>query len=225
MPKDLDLKKIKESKKNSTKNKIKIAKNNSTDYFSANDFFLTDDEKRLCVLLAKKSIIFYLENNSLLKLGEKEVSSLPKKLLEKKACFVTLKIGEELRGCIGNLEAVQPLYIDIIENSFNAAFRDPRFFPLKQKEFDELEVEVSILTDPVDLSYSSANDLLKKIVAGEDGLIISKNYSKATFLPSVWEELPKKEDFLSHLCLKAGLASEEWKKGTLKIKRYYAIKA
>lgn len=213
-----------ESKKRFEENKARTNNFASLSYPKAKDFFLNDDEKKLCISLAKKSIEFYLESNHLLELSEKEVSSLPKNLLEKKACFVTLKIDKELRGCIGNLEAFQPLYLDIIQNSFNAAFRDPRFFPLTRKEFRETDIEISILTDPIDLSYSNVNDLLEKIVVGEDGLIISKNHSKATFLPSVWEDLPKKEDFLSHLCLKAGLQSDEWMKGTLKIKKYSAIK-
>jgi AmmeMemoRadiSam system protein A len=189
------------------------------------EFDLTKSEKDFCIKLARESIEFSLKNEGVLKLSEHEHNLLPEKLLEKKACFVTLTINKKLKGCIGHLVAFQPLYKDIIENAYSAAFSDPRFETLTENEFDSVKVEVSILTDPIDLEYSDSNDLLKKIVMCNDGLIISKGYNSATFLPSVWEEINSKEEFLSHLCLKAGLLPNEWKLGNLKVKRYYSIKA
>jgi len=189
------------------------------------EFELSDSEKEFCVNLAKKSINFSLKNRGLLQLPEKEVSSLSKKFLEKKACFVTLMINKNLRGCIGHITAIQPLFKDIIENARLAAFSDPRFNPLNGTEFNSITIEVSILTNPIDLEYSDSSDLLKKIVKGKDGLIISKGYNSATFLPSVWDEINSKEEFLSHLCLKAGLLPNEWKLSHLRVKRYHSIKA
>jgi len=188
------------------------------------EFSLNAKEKKFCLELAKKSVEYSLRNDCLLKLDEKEMKKVPKKLLEEKACFVTLMIGKELRGCIGHLTSFQPLYKDIIENAYAAAFSDPRFVSLRKEEFSSLAFEISVLTDPVGFDFSSAEDLLKKISPEKDGLIISKGFNQATFLPSVWEQLPKKEDFLRHLCMKAGLTPDEWQKPGLRVKKYRTIK-
>ncbi|MCX6800898.1 MAG: AmmeMemoRadiSam system protein A [Candidatus Diapherotrites archaeon] len=185
-------------------------------------FSLNEKEKKFCVSLARKSIEYFFSGGALLKLSEKVV---PKNLLEEKACFVTLTNGSELRGCIGHLDAMQPLYLDIIENAVNAAFQDSRFNPLSKNELSDLKIEVSVLTDAVEMKFSSPADLLKKIVAGKDGLIIRKGFRSATFLPSVWEEIETKEEFLSHLCLKAGLAPDEWVRLGMRVFRYGAILA
>jgi len=188
-------------------------------------FSLNNKEKDFCVALARKSIQHFLENNFSLELGEAEIKKLPKKLLEKKACFVTLKINERLRGCIGHLSASQSLFLDIIENAYNAAFEDSRFPILNKNEFEKVTVEVSVLTDPEDLLFSDEKNLLEKIRPEIDGLILRKGRCSATFLPSVWEELTDKEQFLSQLCAKAGMSPNEWRLPGLKVQRYEAIKA
>ena len=81
-------------------------------------------------------------------------------------------------------------------------------------------MEISILTDPKPLIYSDAEDLLKKLRSGIDGVILKKGYRQSTFLPQVWEQLPEKEDFLNHLCLKAGLDRNAWRKGDLEVSTY-----
>jgi len=186
---------------------------------------LNNKEKQFCVALARRSIDHFLNMPALLSLSKEELSKVPKKLLEEKACFVTLMKHGELRGCIGHLEKVQALYADIIDNSVNAAFRDPRFARVERAEFPLLKIEVSILTDPAPLVFSGAKALIKKLRAGKDGLIITKGRHSATFLPSVWEELPKKEDFLGNLCLKAGLPAQAWKEPGFGVQRYETIKA
>jgi len=185
-------------------------------------FSPSDTDKKFCITLARKSIEYYLKSHVSLWVDE-EV--MPKKLKEKKACFVTITIDSRLRGCIGHLKAIQELYLDIIENATSSAFSDPRFPKLKQEELSKIKVEVSILTDPTPLTYTDSADLLKKIKVGKDGLIIKKGYNSATFLPSVWEQIPLKENFLSHLCVKAGLDVNEWRSGSLKVEKYEAIKA
>ncbi|MFA6065500.1 MAG: AmmeMemoRadiSam system protein A [archaeon] len=223
------------------------------------EFNLTSLEKKACIELARKSINYFFHDESQLKLNETEISLLPKKLLEKKACFITLTIKESgeasgatrhtsrdqakqsfadpekqklfsepgwrLRGCIGHLSAIQPLYKDIIENSLSAAFSDPRFPGITQSEFKNIKIEVSILTDPFDFEFKTSKELLNSLVVGKDGLIIKKGYHSATFLPSVWDEIKSKEEFLSHLCQKAGLLPNEWTKQGIKVQKYYAIKA
>jgi AmmeMemoRadiSam system protein B/AmmeMemoRadiSam system protein A len=134
--------------------------------------------------------------------------------------FVTLKMDDQLRGCIGSLSASEPLVTGVRGNAINAAFHDPRFSPLSQKELDRVHIEVSVLTEPVDLAYHDADDLLAKLRPGIDGVILKKGYASATFLPQVWEQLPRPEQFLTHLCMKAGLSGGQWRKGDLQIKIY-----
>jgi len=128
-------------------------------------------------------------------------------LLEKGAAFVTLttKGNDHLRGCIGSLVAHRKLYDDIIENAKNAAIHDPRFVALSEDEFHAIDVEVSILTSPKLLVYSSIEDLKSKIRVGIDGVILKYGRNQATFLPQVWEQLPSFEFFFSSLCKKLGM--------------------
>jgi AmmeMemoRadiSam system protein A len=134
--------------------------------------------------------------------------------------FVTLKIHGDLRGCIGSLIGTDTIVEGVRENAINAAFGDPRFPPLSSSEFDAVEVEVSVLTEPQPLEYSDAADLLAKLRPGVDGLIIRQGLAGATFLPQVWEQLPDPQQFLAHLCLKAGLAMDAWQRGTLSVMTY-----
>ncbi len=185
-------------------------------------FSLNENEKRACVVLARKAIKYYLDSKKLFEIDAEKVSE---KLRESKASFVTLTKNGQLRGCIGHLEAQQPLYKDIIESAVSAAFQDNRFSPVEEKELEEIRIEVSVLTDPVELKFSSPKELLEKIVLGKDGLIIQRGYYNATFLPSVWGEIKTKKEFLGYLCLKAGLAQDEWKKPGIKVFKYGVIKA
>jgi AmmeMemoRadiSam system protein A len=134
--------------------------------------------------------------------------------------FVTLTIEGQLRGCIGTLEGREPMVEGVKHNAINAAFHDPRFPALTKRELDKVHIEVSVLTDPKPLTYTDANDLLKKLRPGIDGVIITQGYASATFLPQVWEQLPDKEDFLAHLCMKAGLSSDVWKRTMLEVLTY-----
>jgi AmmeMemoRadiSam system protein A len=139
---------------------------------------------------------------------------------EQRGTFVTLKIRNQLRGCMGCLTPSETILEGIRRNAINAAFKDPRFPALTAPELAEAEIEISILTNPQDLEYSDGPDLLKKLRPKIDGAIISKGMARATFLPQVWEQLPRTEDFLAHLCRKAGLAADEWQKGELNVSIY-----
>ena len=126
-------------------------------------------------------------------------------LARKGAAFVTLNKGKSLRGCIGSIIAHQPLIDDIVHNARSAAFSDPRFNPLRLEEIDDtLMLEVSVLSDPVKIEYGDFNDLKSKIVPHKDGLILKYGQYQGTFLPQVWEQLPRVEEFLEHLSYKAG---------------------
>lgn len=127
-----------------------------------------------------------------------------------RASFVTLQIRGQLRGCIGHLEAVQPLVVDVAENAFAAAFRDPRFSPLTEIEWPDVELHLSVLTHPEPMTFEDEADLLDQLRPGEDGLVLQDGPNRGTFLPSVWESLPEPADFLAHLKRKAGLAANHW---------------
>ena len=134
--------------------------------------------------------------------------------------FVTLKIHGKLRGCIGSLTSTQTVWDGIKRNAVNAAFHDPRFAPLTPKELDQTEIEVSILTEPRPLEHRSGQDLTQKLRVNVDGVIIRQGHASATFLPQVWEQLPRPEAFLSHLCTKAGLPADAWQNPELEVLTY-----
>lgn len=138
----------------------------------------------------------------------------------RRGTFVTLKMHGQLRGCIGNLSAEDSVVEGVKRNAINAAFNDYRFSPLKADELKDVEVEVSILTDPKPLPHSGGKDLLAKLTPHKDGVIIRKGRAGATFLPQVWEQLPQPEEFLKHLCMKAGLPSDSWTSPDLEVSTY-----
>ena len=140
--------------------------------------------------------------------------------LNKRAVFVTLKRGGKLRGCIGNLIPTLPLWEGVRDNALNAAFHDHRFAPLAAEDLDSVIIEISVLTTPQRLPHRGGDDLLAKLRVGVDGVILKKDGRSATFLPQVWDQLPRPEDFLSHLCMKAGLTSDAWKISELEVLTY-----
>jgi AmmeMemoRadiSam system protein A len=149
------------------------------------------------------------------------LAEVPAELMDERASFVTLQLDGLLRGCIGMLEACRPLAEDVEQNARAAAFQDPRFPPVSRKEFEALEIHISVLSPPEELSFSSEADLLAQMRPGTDGLILEDGYHRGTFLPSVWEQLPDKGMFLAHLKLKAGLPESHWS-DTVKVFRYTA---
>ncbi|GAB6094551.1 AmmeMemoRadiSam system protein B [Desulfatiferula olefinivorans] len=134
--------------------------------------------------------------------------------------FVTLKIHDQLRGCIGNLSSDESVAEGIRRNALNAAFGDYRFSPLSDEEFDTVDIEVSILTEPAPLAHHGGRDLVSKLRPHVDGVIIRKGHAGATFLPQVWDQLPDAEDFLRHLCMKAGLPADAWTSEDLEVAVY-----
>lgn len=152
--------------------------------------------------LVKASIKSELNNTSYIDTSLKE--KYPE-LNEQRATFVTLNLEGNLRGCIGSLLPQRSLFDDIVSNAKAAAFEDPRFSPLTSEEFENIEIEISILSIPSILEYKDTEDLKSKLKIGVDGVILKDGIYQATFLPSVWEQLPTFELFFSHLCKKAGL--------------------
>ncbi|MBI5593558.1 MAG: AmmeMemoRadiSam system protein A [Deltaproteobacteria bacterium] len=165
------------------------------------------EDKRYLLQLARTVILDHL--------GEKTSALLPPRsspeFLEKRGCFVTLHANGRLRGCIGIIEPVTPLIAGIKENAIHAGFQDPRFSPVTLREMEKITIEISILTKPVPLVFKNADDLKKLLKPGVHGVILSRGYCRATFLPQVWEQLPETENFLGHLCQKAGMEKTCWK--------------
>jgi hypothetical protein len=131
-------------------------------------------------------------------------------LAQPAATFVTLKLADDLRGCIGSLKALRPLGVDVRENAIAAAFRDPRFPPLAVAEYEAVSVEVSLLSADERLSVRDEADLLTRLRPNVDGLVLEYGRHRATFLPQVWESLPEPRDFLVALKRKAGLPGDFW---------------
>ncbi|MEI8054667.1 MAG: AmmeMemoRadiSam system protein A [bacterium] len=176
----------------------------------------TTKEKQLLLNAADSAIKFVLEKHQVLQI---KLEDYPEKLRDPGASFVTLEINKELRGCIGSLEAYQPLIQDVAQNAYAAAFRDPRFYPLSTEEHPNITMHISVLSKPEQISFTSEKDLLNQIRPGIDGLILSDQSYRGTFLPAVWESLTTPELFLRHLKLKAGLPENYWS-DTIKIERY-----
>jgi AmmeMemoRadiSam system protein A len=181
---------------------------------------LTEVQGRILVRLARSTIAARLGISNAASKSIPDTDLADAAFLEQRGTFVTLKIGNQLRGCMGCLTPSETILEGIRRNAINAAFNDPRFPALTAPELEQAEIEVSILTNPRELEYSAGSDLLKKLRPNIDGVIISKGMARATFLPQVWEQLPGTEDFLAHLCRKAGLSPDEWKKGELDVSIY-----
>jgi hypothetical protein len=175
---------------------------------------LEDVTRRLLLTAARESIRHEFEGN-----GTTPSPALDPALEEVRATFVTLKRAGSLRGCIGVLEALRPLLLDVRHNAWAAAFRDPRFKPVQAHEVPELAIEISVLSPPLPLAAASRESLLQALVPGEDGLILQEGQHRATFLPAVWETLPQPADFLDQLLHKAGLKPGHWSRN-LRFFRY-----
>ncbi|KAA3627451.1 MAG: AmmeMemoRadiSam system protein B [Proteobacteria bacterium] len=135
------------------------------------------------------------------------------------ATFVTLESSGVLRGCIGSLAAEEPLVASVANNAARAAFNDPRFPPLTRREFDEIDICISVLSPPVPMRFDSQEALLEQLRPGEDGLILSWGRHRGTFLPSVWRLTDSPGRFLAHLKRKAGLSEDFWS-DDIRIERY-----
>ncbi|HKJ65638.1 MAG TPA: AmmeMemoRadiSam system protein A [Desulfopila sp.] len=151
---------------------------------------------------------------------EEEPMVVDEALQARGGTFVTLKLDNQLRGCIGNIEPVGPIVDSIRDNAVNAAFHDYRFSALTPAEYEKVNISVSVLTPAVALDYQDGDDLAAKLRPGIDGVILRYGRNSATFLPQVWEQLPDARQFLGHLCLKAGLASDFWEGGEADILLY-----
>lgn len=183
---------------------------------------LLDDNARKVLLKCARSAIM----NALgLPVADDECvksADIAQSLKTPRGCFVTLTIRGRLRGCIGTIEPIMPLLDAVEKNARNAAFNDPRFSPLTEEEFKKIEIEVSVLTPPRRLDFGDAQELKQKLVPEKHGVILHREGRSAVFLPQVWKQLPKKEQFLENLCLKCGLPANAWQEPGTEVSVYEA---
>ena len=178
---------------------------------------LDDTQRTELIFTARRSIEHGLRHDRPMAI---DPSAYEADLRKRRASFVTLHLEGQLRGCIGHLEALQPLVADVVENAYAAAFRDPRFPPLSGVEWPRTTVSLSILGAPRSMAFTDENDLIRQLRPGEDGLILEDGANRGTFLPSVWETLADPAVFLRELKRKAGLNAIYWS-DSLKIWRYH----
>lgn len=170
---------------------------------------LATTERELLLKAARYSIASKLDETMQQDFLKAVEQVIPDLFNEERATFVTLKINNQLRGCIGNLEANSSLIDSVLRNARSAAFNDPRFPVLTQTEFEKVVISISMLTPASTIDFKDETDLLKKLRPNKDGLIIQTGHKRATFLPTVWENLPKAEQFLEHLKQKARITHHE----------------
>lgn len=158
------------------------------------------------IKLARDSISSYFSNS------EAKVNGLRKEFSDIVGVFVTLNKSGELRGCIGFPEGVYPLYDGVINAARSAAFSDPRFMPLEKEEINSIDIEISVLSKPERIKVKKAEDYIKEIKVGRDGLIARSSYGSGLLLPQVATEYNwDGKTFLEQTCVKAGLDKDSWK--------------
>ncbi len=168
-----------------------------------------NDMKRLHTL-AITAVMAAVQSQGAVKTLEEgaDLEELQERFGEPSGAFVTLKRSGRLRGCIGQLQPVQPLYKAVMENAAHAALRDSRFKPVASSELDGMELEVSVLS-PMRPIASWEN-----FEVGRQGVVLSKQGRRAVFLPEVAVEQGwSREETLNHLAQKAGLPPDAWRQG------------
>jgi AmmeMemoRadiSam system protein A len=164
---------------------------------------LNPDQQRFLLRLAREAIAAYLDSGETISPNTEDPV-----LAENRGAFVTLKIGKNLRGCIGYPVPQKPLAETVVEMAIAAATQDYRFTPLRREDLALLEIEISVLTLPRPVRSP------EEVVVGRHGVIASKGHCRGLLLPQVPEEYGwDRETFLRHCCLKAGLPEDAWTGG------------
>jgi AmmeMemoRadiSam system protein A len=167
----------------------------------------SDDTRRTLLQVARESVACGVRSGSPIPIRPEE---LPAHLVRHRACFITLRRFEQLRGCIGSLEATRPLIVEVAETACSAALDDPRFHPVREAELNTLNIEVSILSPLSEIHIHTEQMLLDDLRPGVDGLVLDFGDRRATFLPKLWEQLPEPATFVEALKQKAGLPVDFW---------------
>ena len=137
-------------------------------------------------------------------------SRLPAGLAVPRGAFVTLHVGGHLNGCIGTIDPTEALGVAVPRLAWEAAFADPRLPALTAADYEDLEIDLSLLGPLVPIPAGSESELIANLRPGVDGLVIAAGRRRATFLPAVWRKLGEPTAFVHHLQEKAGLAPGRW---------------
>ncbi|MFC1586989.1 AmmeMemoRadiSam system protein B [Planctomycetota bacterium] len=179
----------------------------------------TEAEKTLLLQLARTAIKNHLERKDAPTVAAEKLTG---NLRAVRGTFVTLEINGRLRGCIGNLAPLEELYQNVINNAVSAAVNDRRFARVTLEDLPKIDIKISVLSLPQKLQFNSPKELLDQLTPGTDGVILIIGHGRSTYLPQVWEMLPDKEEFLSRLSSKAGMAADAWKQPGTKVFTYRA---
>jgi uncharacterized protein len=182
---------------------------------------LAECEKADLLLVARQSIQCAV---SRLPLPELTLSDYSEALQMQGASFVTLTQSGELRGCIGTIDAYQPLVQDVCEHAVSAAVDDYRFYPVLPEDVPLLRIEISRLTPLKKLVYRQPEELLRLLQPCVDGVVLREGFRRATFLPQVWEKIDTVEAFLEHLSRKMGAPHDYWRRKKLEVFTYQVEK-
>jgi uncharacterized protein (TIGR00296 family) len=177
------------------------------------------EEGAILVKYAREVLVHYLKGEEIKFVG------YPEKFNNVRGIFVSIHTypGHDLRGCIGIPEPIMPLIDALKEASISAAEHDPRFQPVKSKELSEIIFEISVLTMPEEINVENPMDYLQRLEIGRDGLIIEFGPYRGLLLPQVATEYNwDKKQFLSNLCLKAGLPKTAWLEYSVRLQSFQA---
>jgi len=161
---------------------------------------LNAKEQAALLDIARKAIETYVRS------GQKYVEPREEKTLNvRSGCFVTIKQGGQLRGCIGNFQSELPLFREVVEMAVASATKDPRFYPMKEEDLDDFDLEISVL------SPLKKIENIEEVEVGRHGIYLEKGYYRGVLLPQVATEYGwDRETFLRQTCLKAGLPTDAW---------------
>jgi len=167
---------------------------------------ITLEQGKNLIDIARKSVLASFSGKK-----PRLTNGLKSEFSEPSGTFVTLKLNDNLRGCIGFTEAIYPLYEAIINAAQAAATSDPRFPPLSKKEFENVSIEVSVLTKPRAIHVRNPEDYISQITVGKDGLFVKGTFHSGLLLPQVASEYGwDSKTFLDQTCVKAGLPADSW---------------
>ncbi len=181
------------------------------------DRLLSRKDQEFLLKLARDTIESYLKTGK-----SPTPEDVPSSLRDVQGCFTTLNKDSNLRGCIGHISPQEELYKCVMDNAISAAVDDRRFSPVTIDELDEIDIEISVLTVPRRLSFSSGEELKSKLRPGIDGVVLRQGHRSSTYLPQVWEKLADKEDFLTKLCLKGSMPADCWDDPSTEVYVYQA---
>ncbi|PYQ53115.1 MAG: AMMECR1 domain-containing protein [Acidobacteria bacterium] len=175
---------------------------------------LNEEQRQRLLRLARTSIESTLEGRA----PEVRSDDYDEDLRRPAGAFVTLRTKRgDLRGCIGSIRAMEPLYRAVATSAVSAAFRDPRFFPVRKEEMTQLDLEISVM-GPIE-PVSDVNE----IEVGRDGLIISRGRFAGLLLPQVAAEYGwDRQTFLDQTCMKAGLPPGAWRAQETRVEKFSA---